>query len=1360
MDSRGVMHAFLSCSVLFVSVCAACLLLPARDAAAGEVVDQIPVVFTTDAAEEYADLELQLLKAVTIDAFVGNSGHRFYLPGSLKLRYDQSQVKQNSTATLYFSFVPSEDPAFMEYDLERGVKVNLDVSFYDWGFKYGNDIEGHFTPPMSGESVPPLDDMLASIFEKSVWCLGGATIGLYTLEEFEEGEVTVPLYIKKPAGGNLVYFGSYGNDSTTVTLSDTTEVSKTLKIGSYTGQIEIEAGRTREPFYKIKHIEGLWPGAEVNIVNPKWSWIPRLCRQRTLLKEFLPWFQGLEFSRDVPIDTDAGSPVYWSLNSTYTAAGLQDLTLTGRRISKAQPRIGSPDTLVTVIRNLYGEIGRGYERIELDYYIADGPSREDYIPIGGRTLTSASPGLAAFNEGRADQIEVEFVYDASNPNYLFGGGHRWNAKAAIPRYVVTMTSVAMEPEESGGNWICATDSPSVPGHNVFKLPFEAPLPDFALDSLVVDAPPYLQVRTSPDPPDAADFTFRVRNRGAYYSGPAVPIRCIMIPQTMQPSGDWLNKAQDEIYNTTFTALDSGASYVDSLDVEIPESYAALQPDRVLFLFEVNINAENPSATVVDERLYSFENNTMYMYMNLADYPDCAYASGTLYDDEQAIVPSLPNINATPPCTKEVYLYVSDASFTNDGNPAPGLVVEIGAGDFETSPRDSGWQWFDCTYDYQKDLNDGEGRLWKVYKGTPCFFELVEEKDYSYCFRASLNAGVSYYPAFIYVDGDGASTVAEPYDSTCSEGPKDNSYLYDKAGFMKIVPPGAKWWRKEDGKLFQDNFPMDLPPAGVGVEDTFVRADMAADLPPLFGHPANLAVIPGDSIVMECRVFDTEGIAVQNYRPEVYMHVRCTYIGGPPLKPALYGSDLEGDYGVYHSDDGTWTKIQADYALDSWGDPIPELFAFDLNDTLFTKGYLIEYYFSAVDAKYSQEDFLECRDSKGGYLEFTCLPTGASDILYVDDYNGIGTPEGNVQLYFDPAFAAVLSPYNMPDRYDVNAPASLLSNGLGSRALWQHLAGYKTIIWDSGDLSYGTIICPDALESDKSDDCAILNTWIEACPDNANLWVLGSDVAKDLSGSASGSVLMQNCGVTLVDDSYYELSGGCDTTDGMHGGKNITVTGTLGSPVLYSVANGRDSVCLGSYYDLWWNDPYECPEIKAFDVLAPYGPGIPCLEYPEYDYTQHFAGICNEDTNEAGKPYRTMWFGFSFQDTRICEIEWPNARNRIVWDVLGYFGHTLSWDPVGIETPRVSSLAQNFPNPFNPLTAVRFSLMRKGPVSLRIYNVAGQLVKTLLDEVRDAGTQTVTWDGRNNGGRLCASGVYFYRLKAGEFIDTKKMVLLR
>ncbi len=93
-------------------------------------------------------------------------------------------------------------------------------------------------------------------------------------------------------------------------------------------------------------------------------------------------------------------------------------------------------------------------------------------------------------------------------------------------------------------------------------------------------------------------------------------------------------------------------------------------------------------------------------------------------------------------------------------------------------------------------------------------------------------------------------------------------------------------------------------------------------------------------------------------------------------------------------------------------------------------------------------------------------------------------------------------------------------------------------------------------------------------------------------------------------------------------------------------------------------------------------------------------------------------------------------------------------------PSDYSLEQNFPNPFNPSTTIRYSIPRAGHVTIFIYNINAQLIKTLVNDSKPAGRFTVTWDGTNNLGSKVSSGVYFCRLQSNNFVDVKKMILLK
>ena len=106
------------------------------------------------------------------------------------------------------------------------------------------------------------------------------------------------------------------------------------------------------------------------------------------------------------------------------------------------------------------------------------------------------------------------------------------------------------------------------------------------------------------------------------------------------------------------------------------------------------------------------------------------------------------------------------------------------------------------------------------------------------------------------------------------------------------------------------------------------------------------------------------------------------------------------------------------------------------------------------------------------------------------------------------------------------------------------------------------------------------------------------------------------------------------------------------------------------------------------------------------------------------------------------------------------GITDVTDQDKIIIPNSFELTQNYPNPFNPTTTINYSLPKTSSISLRIYNINGQEIKTLVNTTQNAGSYSVIWDGRNNFNQQVSSGIYFYSIKSGNFVASKKMILLK
>ena len=95
-----------------------------------------------------------------------------------------------------------------------------------------------------------------------------------------------------------------------------------------------------------------------------------------------------------------------------------------------------------------------------------------------------------------------------------------------------------------------------------------------------------------------------------------------------------------------------------------------------------------------------------------------------------------------------------------------------------------------------------------------------------------------------------------------------------------------------------------------------------------------------------------------------------------------------------------------------------------------------------------------------------------------------------------------------------------------------------------------------------------------------------------------------------------------------------------------------------------------------------------------------------------------------------------------------------------DLPLIDAVAQNFPNPFNADTHIRWKIGESGPVTLKVYSVSAQMVRTLIDGSQQAGSYSVWWDGRDDSGLSVGTGIYMYRLERAGSAITKKMILLR
>lgn len=188
-----------------------------------------------------------------------------------------------------------------------------------------------------------------------------------------------------------------------------------------------------------------------------------------------------------------------------------------------------------------------------------------------------------------------------------------------------------------------------------------------------------------------------------------------------------------------------------------------------------------------------------------------------------------------------------------------------------------------------------------------------------------------------------------------------------------------------------------------------------------------------------------------------------------------------------------------------------------------------------------------------------------------------------------------------------------------------------------------------------------------------------------------------------------------------------------------------------------------PRLRYYDKVDdfPGGGGARTTEYMSNKAGNPiYAAGCQAHATSGGDYWDVVYLPYS-----ISTIRDINDRVYMLRNILEFFGNAPADTSVGIDRPivdegYVNTLYPNYPNPFNPETVIWFSLKDNGPVTVKVYNVAGQLVRTLFDGEMIAGVHEIVWDGRDDHGEEVSSGVYFYSLDMNRGRLVKRMVLIK
>ncbi|MFH1845055.1 MAG: hypothetical protein ABIF77_17850 [bacterium] len=558
-------------------------------------------------------------------------------------------------------------------------------------------------------------------------------------------------------------------------------------------------------------------------------------------------------------------------------------------------------------------------------------------------------------------------------------------------------------------------------------------------------------------------------------------------------------------------------------------------------------------------------------------------------------------------------------------------------------------------------------------------------------------------------------------------------------------------------LAQDNFAENgaldcTDPCGMSV-----RFDMASDI----SLQTEAYILPGDSICFDI-------VPVRTGTELAAMPELCYRLGPNPLfdscRTAIPAGSGNSSFRGCTPGDSVRTTGQGG------GLVVPGRFCFDLPDSgFFFPGDQIHYYIRATDTGGGSailpgdttgfSHFPGTDDPDFNYLQYPssfvvrALPTirdldtcDQPTVLWWNDFGSNGLQEEWMYAWQSVGFEERID----FDIYYTNGPSSAVGNGLGGRSTSAQLLGYDLVAYSSGDQDRFTITDVN-FSDDGGDDLGVLTDWFDT--GNRCLFLTGNGLVDDLNN--------RNAETRAWEDRYLQVQFVDEDHDVLLDQRNPAVQ-----------RNPDDET--NPVFDCatrWLASGFCNPTVQHFDLVVAQGTPGRVAEYFDRDCTAgqypYAAAVYNNvfDGVTGGQViYLPYDLGYVASDTRCggndgtCTTK-PVA-SELLRDVLQRCGQSTG-DPT-TATPTVDAfrVAANYPNPFNPKTRIEYAMPARGLLHIAIYNVRGELVKALVDEVVNQGHGFVIWDGNDDQGAAVSSGVYFYKTEALGKATIHKMALVR
>ena len=564
----------------------------------------------------------------------------------------------------------------------------------------------------------------------------------------------------------------------------------------------------------------------------------------------------------------------------------------------------------------------------------------------------------------------------------------------------------------------------------------------------------------------------------------------------------------------------------------------------------------------------------------------------------------------------------------------------------------------------------------------------------------------------------------------------------------------------DLEMANDNFPTIGTIDYVNLGNNDIRFDMADDI--LNSTSPN--VIHGDSITLNIEPVRPGSALVG--RPQMHFKMKANPVFDAFRTVAPVGGYVEGD-------------VLADTVFTTAGVMVPGKWAFDLDDQdFFYPGDVIHYYIYATD-RIGTDPLTDATTTlpadlsgfgvfpgEAGYISFEWpstfivrgLPTiqnAAGDqpaILFWNDFANRGGENEWVGSLNALGYREGIE----YDVYYTNAPSSGVGNGLGVNATVSMLSGYDTMLYTCGDLASYTITGPAYTntsgtpnQGDKGNDLFVVDGFLQL---GKNFFATGDNLVSGLLAEATGA------GATFVSN-WFAVN--YDDND------IRPLIGAQPAPSVAPIALGAGMLQLATPFVAYGS----CPNFHEFDAIQVDGSATShrAAEFLSANGTAGvypYAAIVNNDLFTGGNPIGSKivmsivdfdtWYTPYASSKALAPMP---ARTSALNEILVYFGHIGG----GPSTPAPEAsvfAASNYPNPFNPTTTIKWTIPRAGDLSIKVFNLRGELVKTLVQGTVTETSGTELWSGKDDSGKDVASGVYFYEVRSGSHVQVNKMALVK